>query len=244
MIRAILVWLGIWIASVAAAAATEPTVEGPQQYHDEEKGFRIAIPRGWVTIPQSEIQKMRRQVFQGEAAKKRTTCLAMQLKSRGWFEYPYVTVEVNPYPVERQPSEREMKRAIELITGREFREAFEEAVKEDVRELVGEIVTDRVQLLLEEKRFIWENHIDVSNFGRVRGYMVGYFGHRHLVVVGCCVRDDEFGRCKPVFDSIQRSFALDPSMQFQVVEWFESPVFAWVLIVVASSVIALVLRPR
>jgi CBS domain-containing protein len=240
-----LVWIGICLfAASTSTQAASSTLAGSQRYHDEENGFSIAMPRGWVTVPRSVIDDFSQKTLTPEARRKTTVALGMQLKTRQWLEHPYVLVQITPYDVARQPRVSEMKRIVKEITGADLEEAVSKVVKEEVKDKLTNMTTDRIEFNEKERRFVWECRMTVAGVAVVKGYAVGYFGRRHLILVACYALENEFTSWKPSFDGILAAFRLDPKMQYEEIEWYESRGLAIGLLVGVGVVLAAVFRRK
>jgi hypothetical protein len=240
-----LVWIGSCLFAASTSAQTgSSTLAGSQRYHDEENGFSIAMPRGWVAVPRSVIDGFSQQLLTPEARRKITVALGMQLKTRQWLEHPYVLVEITPYDVDRQPRVSEMKRMVREITGADLGEAVGKVAKEEVRNVLTNVTTDRIEFNEKERRFVWECRMTLANVAVIKSYALGCFGRRHFVLVACYALEKDFASWKPNFDGILASFRLDPKMQYEEIEWYESRGFAIGLLVVAGAVLAAVFRRK
>ncbi|MBN1916962.1 MAG: hypothetical protein JW889_03550 [Verrucomicrobia bacterium] len=246
MSKTMLVWLAVcvgWGITGAWAAGDKTDAGRRTRYHSDKFGFSVGIPEGWTRIPDAELQQALRRIFTDKMLDTATVELAMQKRAPEWFVCPYAWLQVEEYPTGYQPSERGMRQFIKSMA-----QLKEEDVRERVREGAHEAVRALRKLKIdfdpETRTFSSSLVSTVEGVGRVRTCMYGWFGYRSMVTLAFYVLDDEFEQSKPSLDQIRMSFEFDPGMEYQVVDWFASPVFAWTLIVVASSVIALVLRRR
>ena len=243
MIRTILVWLGSCVTCAIISSQIAQAQSGATKYHSDSQGYSITIPPGWKRIPDAQVRAMQEQFMTSEILEQVTMDLAIQKDSPVWFTYPYGFVQVQEYPTGRQFTERHMRQFIKGMTDVSD-EDIRERMTEQARDIIVSVGEKRVVFSPETRTFVCDLASDVVGVGTVRARTYGWFGHRSIVLLAVCAPADEFDKFQSVFKQLQDSFQFDPGMEYQVVDWFASPAFAWTLIVAASSVIALVLRQR
>src|SRR5881394_543557 len=78
--------------------------------------YDLALPDGWVQIPQDVVTRTMQQVSAGgSGAVPFHFDAGFQQKDQPWFTYPYVLVQTVPYP--KEPSEAEMRGIIKQVSG-------------------------------------------------------------------------------------------------------------------------------
>jgi len=242
MIRALLIGLGICVACVASGEAARPRTE-VKTYHSDEFGYSITIPEGWTRIPDSDLRAATQRIFSDELLEKLTFEVAMQRRASEPFTYPYAWVQIERYPSGHQISERGMRQYIKNMTALS-EEDIRKHIKEGASEVAADLKNVKIDFDPETRTFSSSHASETEGAGRTRACMYGWFGHRSVISVAFYTRDDEFERCQPALEQMRKSFKFDPGMEYQPVDWFASQTFAWVLIVGASSVLALVLRRK
>jgi hypothetical protein len=244
--RAILVWVGLCIICFSTAIqAAEDSSRQATRYHNEEYGFSVVIPPGWEEAPEAMIQQARegtRSLKPGNTPEILTQFVCMK---NGRFAA--IQIQAMRYPEGRQPSKRWMREFVGTTTGvdketlkKKLDEVSDGALSERVRDI--EILHE--EFIPEEYRFTHTYSMTFPGIGKVHGWSVDHFGHVGVAGVSCYSLEPTFDSFEPQFRSILGSFRFDAGMEYQVVDWYASQTFAWVLIGGATAVLALVLRRK
>lgn len=242
MARIALAWIGIYIFGVISISqAATSSIREPKRLHRESHGYSITVPRGWVRIPKSELNMMSSAAFTDEVLEAIDLDLAFQKRASEWFAHPYVIVQIQKYPNGRQPGKQRIRQFLEEITGIE-REDVDKMLKKGFREIITDLEKGRLEFSPKEKTYTWEFRIRVPEFGTVHGYSRGHFGRKSVIMVTCCALEGDFKKYKPTFLRIQESFAFDPGLEYLEIEWYESNLFAIVLIIGAIATLSFIFR--
>lgn len=242
MNRTIGLWLGICIvcACVAARAASGSGPTGTR-FHNEEYGFSVQIPAGYVEAPEAVLAVVQQQVnrleIEGEIE-----VMALYLRGLdGTVPVSGIQVQAMHHPKGRQFTEREMREFIAGVTGvdehkiRQLMRGHADPGFSDMR--ISDVDFDE-----EGKCLVYTARAKVPNFGDMRVRSTNHFGQEGVMSVSCWTLEGDYAAHEKVFEGTLDSFAFDPGKEYQVAEWFEKPAVALVVIIVAGAVIGLVLR--
>ncbi len=240
----VLAWIAVCIIGAGYITQARATGSRTQEtYSSKSNGFSVTAPAGWHRIPDNVIQQFRKAAFTDAAAKKMHFEVAFQARTQPWFVHPYIMVQVVDYGFQGQPGENQMRRLVTQVTGVSEKD-LKSVAKREVAEAVGNMGTIKTEFIPAEKKFIWEFRADVANVGRVRGFCVGHFGRKKLVMVNCYCLESHLSRLGSTFRQVQDSFEFHPGFEYQKIEWYKKPIVIIGLIAAGVVVLSLVFRRR
>jgi hypothetical protein len=247
MVRTFLVCIVFCLVGGTAGAQTGGSGTGSGvHYSNEEYDFTLELPGTWQKLPKELIESMQSGLLEPRDESMHLEVLTGFGSARpGLQPIALVCLCVGYYSDRRQMSDREIRRGVKELMGIDI-DKIKEASRgggEGLSHLKA-IRTLSAEYKDERRMLIWECEIDVGGVGTLKGRHLVFFGRQSWVLVYGFALPQKYAECERAIGMIEETFAFGPSAQYLKVEWFESQAFAWALIVVASSVIALVLRKR
>lgn len=190
----------------------------PNWYHSPANGYWLAIPQGWVQIPQSVVHEMTNRVLsgQGESGICYETGFQRGITGR-WFECPYVLIQVLPYSsfgLNRQIPKSQFGNFVKVISGLDARDLIEKTVSEEAQSLISDAAFGKAYLDSENNSFTRALSMQVANVGKIRGASTSYFGKYAIVQVNYYDRESNWFRSKPERDLILGSLRFDAATAY------------------------------
>ena len=171
--------------------------------------LRLSLPEGWTSISEADLKATVQAVR--KPSKTAHYDAAFQQQGSPLFAYPYVLVEVVPYPTRHEPSKADIRGMIAKMGNSSKPDNLTpEAAKMIGPSSVGDVVYD-------EKRmpFAFGLRSEIAGIGPVRGYCTGFIGHSALVNVLCYCLESDSARFQPLFDQVAGSFRDDAAAAFK-----------------------------
>jgi hypothetical protein len=206
----------IFIACVAPITA--PASEGAV-FHAAQYGYNLEVPPGWIQIPQDVIQTMVSAAFNPSRAPPIYDAGFQPASGAGWFEYPYVLVQVLPYAKlgsSRQINEDEFPQFISKLTGIDVGKVVDSTLSSEAKSLLGKLDMGQAQLDKKKRRFLWPINANVSGIGPLRGLVVGHFGRESIVQIAFYCRAADWDHYAATNQEIVDSFRFDATKDYSV----------------------------
>jgi hypothetical protein len=181
---------------------------GAASRQDSGYGFSFEVPDDWVQVPQRDLDEAGRRLFKGSVPDNLMILSAWQPKGRPPFTYPYVMVQLVRYPGPHAPTESEM-RAMVKDFGKAVTNKTLVGVSREVQEVAKTAQVSDGYFDPFAKKYTMPMEMRVPGAGKVKGKMVGFFGKRHLIQVGCYDRESSFISSDAKFGKILDSFKWD-----------------------------------
>jgi len=211
--RASLVGLGtiIMCSSIAFGVAAN-------SFHSAANGYSVAIPVGWIQIPDSTIREMSNSVMSAEGRSRISYEAGFQSGTASrWFDYPYVLIQILRYSdfgLSGQIPKSQFANLVRAISGSDPTEITETFLSGESQKIASDFVLGRPYLDTQNNRFGYGLTIHVANVGRVRGAIAGHFGKYGIIQIAYYDRECNWIGSKPERDFIFASFAFDATMGY------------------------------
>jgi hypothetical protein len=191
--------MGITLASPGAA----------QTYHDDQHHYSIELPRGWIAMPQKEVDQVNARLGGGLLGGGVHYDAGLRKSSGRLGTFPYALIQTVPSPPGGSSyQEIEKSLAVDLKTPiKEARGRLGDLVK-DLK--VGQPVLNR-----ETNCIILRTQITAPGVGEVKGFSVGHLGRDNVVFVHCYAKGNDFDAAMPVFRRINDWFSFDKGYDFK-----------------------------
>ena len=155
-----------------------------------------------------------------------------------------ITVAVGFYSDKRQVSEREIRRAVKLLTGADL-ETLRRASRDRSYDTdITRFETRRVEYHEDRKLLLWDAELEIAGTGRLEARYLCFFGRKVYVMIYGCTLAGQFGNCGQGLDCAVRSCRVEPGAEYEKVQWYQSRFFGIVLIGLATSLLAYTFRQR
>ncbi len=188
--------------------------------HSEAYGYQIAIPQGWVEIPDDVLKETFAKILNAEAQKRIVQDKGFQLdSSEDWLEYPYVLVQpilYSRFGRSSQINEDEFLEFVRALTGLNTDNVVNNALSKDAGDILENVAAGMAELDSSNRRFFWHMKMTVKDVGQVRGLVCGYFGRNSLVQVSFYAKSDDWDKYKVVRKAFLDSFRFDSGSAYSV----------------------------
>lgn len=192
-------------------------------FHSKANGYSIAIPKGWVKVPEDVVQKTLVATLTGEFRKshKFEAVVAINLKEN-FIEYPYCIVQVirfSDYGIKRPLKKNEIAYVVKAFTQLDVEDVSEEAVEKhisnDFKGVISEIEMNKVSI--DEQNMVYEFRVEteIATLGRVRGLVIGHIGRYAMVQLMFYALDSDWSRLEEDRTFIFDSFQFDSGMRYE-----------------------------
>jgi hypothetical protein len=115
----------------------QTTRKSSRTFHSDEYGYTVSLPAGWMRIPDSSVQDYHVAISGPDKAKSFRYDSAFQRQGQSrWFTWPYVIVEVIPYPDGEQPDESGIAQFLAVIAGVDVLETAKESANPNLAKLL------------------------------------------------------------------------------------------------------------
>jgi hypothetical protein len=203
--------LGI-LATILLSCSVGFGLEG-NSYHSPASGYRMAIPQGWIQIPDSVVHEMTNRALSAQGKSRVSYETAFQRATAGrWFEYPYVLIQVLPYSsfgIDRQIPKSQFGNLARVISGLDACDLTEKTLSREAQRLTSESAFGKAYLEAENNRFRYDLTMHVANVGKIRGATTGYFGKYAIVQINYYDRESNWVPSEPERDLISGSLRFD-----------------------------------
>ncbi len=190
----------------------------PNWYHSPANGYRLAIPQGWVQIPDSVLHEMTSRVLSAQGKSRISYETGFQRGTKGrWFECPYVLIQVLPYSsfgLNRQIPKSEFGNFVRVISGLDLRDLTENTLSGEAQKLGSDLDFGKAYLDTEHNFFVLALEMHVANVGKIKGQVVGYFGRDAIVQINYYDREPNWIRSKAERDLILSSLQFNASKAY------------------------------
>jgi hypothetical protein len=187
-------------------------------FQSEANGYSIAIPDGWVKIPDEILAERFKFLFSTGSKAVYSFEMAYQQSSSGqWFEYPYVLVQVMTYSkmgLNRQIYKSEFKKIISGLTGLDMDDVINEHISDDAKGFVSGGAIGEVSLDQENNLYVVGLEMNVDGVGRIQGQGAGHFGQYSIIQVNFYDLKSNWNLTTAERELIQESFKFDPSVAY------------------------------
>lgn len=188
-------------------------------YHSFSKGYSISVPDDWVQVP-DEILTVRAPMLPAlRNAKSNFDCAFQPQRNQGWFEYPYILVEVIPYSdmgIPQQVDDRQIASIVKTNTGLD---PAVPAPASDPQVALGGGESEPLDAVLtfdrDGRRFIWSSTNTIDNVGLVRTRQWGIFGKDSLIQITLYEQGRGSDRLRDTARNIAASFKYEAGREYQ-----------------------------
>jgi hypothetical protein len=210
-----------WLAPALFLVAVAAVNWCPAAPYHGAHGYQLTLPDDWKPIPAEKVQAASAAMQKPGAEHPLVFDAGFQRADASrWFEYPYALVQVISYAAAGAPhqiNEDEFPDAVKAITGTDLRKNMDSVLSQKAKSIMGDVSTGEAQLDTPHRRYLIPMNMTVGNgIGKVRGLIVGNFGHNALVQVCFYAKQDDWDQYSATCQSIVDSFKFDPAEAYSV----------------------------
>jgi len=189
-----------------------------RHFRSEANGYSIAIPDGWVKVPDEIVTERFKFLSSTESKAAYSFEMAFQQSSSGqWFVYPYVLVQAMTYSkigLDRQIQKSEFKKIISGLTGLDIDDVINENISDDAKGFISGGAIGEVLLDQENNLYVFGLEMNVDGVGKIQGQVAGHFGRHSIIQVNFYDLKSNWGQTATERELIQESFNFDPAMAY------------------------------
>ena len=191
-------------------------VRADETYRSASSGFSFTLPEGWQRYSDDMLQQMTRRVSSAAAQSAMRWDAGFGRKSDPPFTYPYVLVQVVPYPAGGGvPNEQQMKQIVQQLAGASPQD-IKKYTSEETQKLMGDAGPSIQAPVFDanNKTVDYAVKLDLPGIGQVSGITRGHFGRNALVQVACYSLASDMPKYRADFDKFENSFSFDSASAY------------------------------
>ncbi len=197
---------------IAFAQAAKPNSTA---FHSADTGYSLSLPTGWRRIPDPAVQAYHTAVSSpaNAATFRYDSAFQRQGKSQ-WFTWPYVIVQVIPYPKGQQPDDADIAQFLKGIAGFDINKVASQGANPQVAKLLSNGAFGQAKWDAATKTARMPMQMDVAGAGTVKAVCTFHFGRRAVIAVNCYALAKSFDSQQAAFASISDSFRFDTGFEY------------------------------
>jgi len=216
---------GTLIGYIGMVGSILPCIALPARaasFHSQRIGYTLEVLPGWQQIPQDVVDSLAVKVQNPNSPHRMNYDAAFQAATgQGWFEYPYVIIQVVPYSdfgASRQINEDQFPTVLKALTGADINKAVDQQLSPQAKAMMSGLSIGQAELDTLNRRYRVPMSMSVAGIGQVHGQMTGYFGRKCLVQVTFYCRVADADQLATTSQLIADSFHFDADNAYSEAE--------------------------
>ena len=182
-----------------------------QTHRSHQNEYSLSLPAHWVRIPDDVLQNAFDQTYSEAGRRAGSWDAGLQPEGSPWLSWPYVVVQVIPYPNGLIPDEEQLSDVASTLTGLDVEKVVTRGkamTHESNREEISDFKMGQATFDPQTRSYSFMTQV-VGDDGVVcKALLKGYFGRRAIYQIVCYSGDADFSANRDDFGLITTSFRL------------------------------------
>jgi hypothetical protein len=185
-----------------------PTALAGETYHSANNGFSVTMPDGWSRLSDAMVQRLKDAAFTAQGQSRGQIEAVYVPKGGSLIAGTYVTITAIPYPINRQPNDREVQEAFDAMTPANAKEAAKGNLTPQARQLLDAMTIKTSNLDQQNKSF--QLVVEIKGPGKVvQSHSFGFFGKHAMIQINGATTDADPAAHDATFANMAQSFVFD-----------------------------------